>query len=385
MKKIMKTKIQLLQWLMLLLLSTSTVGVWAQTATGPQEVCISPQPYLVTASSIPGATYIWSITPGASGTEWQITGTGNSIIIDWLLPGVYTVEVYTSANGCNGPPQSVQVTVYPQPVGPTLLAQTPPGPSVCEGTQVSATFNPGSGGVGCSDEFQYSYDGLGVWVIYTPGNPIITTGHTLVEIQGRRTCPSTALGCNGTNWVTLATWNITPLPSATINYAGNPFCTSANPVNVTLTGTTGGVFTAPVGLTIDPVTGTITPATSTPGNYTVTYTIAASGGCAEFTTTADVTITVAPSATISYAGTPFCTSAGPGAVTLTGTPGGTYSAAPAGLTIDPLTGTITPATSTPGVYTVTYTIAASGGCTEFTTTTSVTINEVPTTSPIFHN
>jgi hypothetical protein len=100
-------------------------------------------------------------------------------------------------------------------------------------------------------------------------------------------------------------------------------------------------------------------------HYTVTYTIAAAGGCAVFTTTASVTITAAPSATISYAGTPFCTSVGTSqSVTQTGTAGGTYSST-AGLTINAGTGAITPSTSTPGTYTVTYTIAAAGGCAVF--------------------
>jgi PKD repeat protein len=145
---------------------------------------------------------------------------------------------------------------------------------------------------------------------------------------------------------------------------------------VTRTGTAGGTYTAsPATLTIDAVTGAITPGTSTAGSYTVTYTIAASGGCSAVTATAPVTITTAPSATISYSGTPFCTSVStPQLVTRTGTAGGTYTASPATLTIDVVTGAITPGTSTAGSYTVTYTIAASGGCSAVTATTTVTVN-----------
>jgi hypothetical protein len=54
-----------------------------------------------------------------------------------------------------------------------------------------------------------------------------------------------------------------------------------------------------------------------------------------------------PSATISYAGTPFCKSVATAqSVTRTGTAGGTFSASPAGLTINAATGAITPSTST---------------------------------------
>jgi hypothetical protein len=52
---------------------------------------------------------------------------------------------------------------------------------------------------------------------------------------------------------------------------------------------------------------------------------------------------------------------------------GTYSVAPSGLTIDTSTGVITPSASTPDVYAVTYTIAASHGCGEASKTAPVKI------------
>ncbi len=96
-----------------------------------------------------------------------------------------------------------------------------------------------------------------------------------------------------------------------------------------------------------------------------TYTRAAAGGCAAVTTTATVvTLLLYLPQPSSYPGTPFCTTVGSAPVTLTGTNAytdGTFSA-PAGLTIDNSTGTITPSSSTAGTYAVTYTIPASGGC-----------------------
>ena len=90
------------------------------------------------------------------------------------------------------------------------------------------------------------------------------------------------------------------------------------------------------------------------------------------TATTSVTITTAPSATISYAGTPYCSNGGSASVSLTGTSGGTYSST-AGLSINAGTGAVNLATSTAGTYTVTYTIAASGGCAQVQTTTGITI------------
>ena len=86
-----------------------------------------------------------------------------------------------------------------------------------------------------------------------------------------------------------------------------------------------------------------------------------------------------PSATISYSATPYCSSvATPQSVTLSGSTGGTYSANPAGLTIDANTGAITPGTSTPNTYTVTYNIPTAGGCPAVNATTTVVIYPVTT-------
>ena len=60
------------------------------------------------------------------------------------------------------------------------------------------------------------------------------------------------------------------------------------------TGGTGGTYSSTTGLSIDASTGSITPNTSTAGIYTVTYTVAASGGCAAVSATTSVTITAAP-------------------------------------------------------------------------------------------
>ncbi|OFY52022.1 MAG: hypothetical protein A2W85_11345 [Bacteroidetes bacterium GWF2_41_31] len=277
---------------MILILSVGTLGAWAQNQTLTQTVCVGSQPYYVDLSPIPGATYNWSVSGG--GTITAGAGT-ESITIDWTTAGgPYTVSVYTSANGCDGPAQSVSVTVVSQPSGPTLNVKTPNLASVCDGTNVSATFIAGSGGVGCSDAFEYRFDG-GTWTTYTPGANLNTAGHTSVEIQGQRRGCASGAGCTGTSWVTLASWAVAPMPAATISYEGSPFCFSlATPQAVTLTGTTGGTYSSTAGLTIDASTGAITPNTSTVGDYIVTYTIAAAGGCAEVTATTSVTITTAP-------------------------------------------------------------------------------------------
>ena len=170
-------------------------------------------------------------------------------------------------------------------------------------------------------------------------------------------------------------------PSATIAYAGSPYCASAGTANVTRTGSAGGTYGAsPSGLSLNTNNGNINLAASTAGSYTVTYTVAASGGCSAFSTTAQVAVTEAPSASIAYSGTPYCSSAGTAIVTRAGTSGGTYGASPSGLALNTSNGNINLSASTVGSYTVTYTVAAAGGCSAFSTTAQVAVTAEPSAS-----
>ncbi len=118
------------------------------------------------------------------------------------------------------------------------------------------------------------------------------------------------------------------------------------------------------------------------GNITLS-----SAGATDKNVATSGTVTTPPVATISYTGSPFCQTLTGVAVMQTGATGGTYSATlnnttnsgiaqntqPAGLSINPTTGQINPSASAIGVYTVKYTIAASGGCpqADFSTTVGV--------------
>ena len=122
---------------------------------------------------------------------------------------------------------------------------------------------------------------------------------------------------------------------------------------------------------------TYDPGSLTAGTYAYRRKVTDKCGNVAYTSDVTITVTTLPAATISYTGSPWCTTAGTQAVTPTGTAGGTYSST-AGLTINSSTGLITPSSSTGGTYTVTYTIAAAGGCAVVTATASVTITTLPT-------
>ncbi|MBL0013836.1 MAG: choice-of-anchor L domain-containing protein [Flavobacterium sp.] len=97
--------------------------------------------------------------------------------------------------------------------------------------------------------------------------------------------------------------------------------------------------------------------------------------------TFNLNVVPTPTGTISFSASPYCNNiATPQAITETSlTPGGVYSATPAGLIIDPATGAITPFGSTVGIYTVNYDIGATVSCPPFNAFTSVEIENCPCT------
>lgn len=334
------------------------------TVTAPPSATISyaGSPFCTTtASGSPtltgtgGGTYSSTAGLTINSTTGVITPTSST-------PGTYTVT-YTvaAAGGCGAFSTTTSVTITAAPSATISYAGTP---YCSNGGTATVTQTGTTGGTYTST--------AGLSINATTG--AITLG---TSTAGTYTVTYTIAAAGGCGiYSTTANVTITAMPSATISYAGTPFCNNAAAASPTLTGTAGGTYSSTTGLTINSSTGAITPTTSTPGTYTVTYTVAAAAGCAAFSTTTSVTITAVPSATISYPGTPFCTSASPATPVRTGTAGGSYSST-AGLTVNSSTGVITPATSTPGTYTVTYTVAAAGGCAAFSTTTSVTITAQP--------
>jgi hypothetical protein len=189
-----------------------------------------------------GANTSFSITAtGAVTFQWQVDNGGGfaNITNDATYSGATTTTLNITAapfsfNGYQyrcvatngtGPTNSnaAVLTITPLPTGPTLLAKTPATATVADGTPVSATFNAGSGGTGCSDDFRYTTNGGASYLPYTPGSNISTTGLAagtgVVTIEGRRA--NCSAGCQG-NYVALATWIVTPLPAgATTLNAGD--------------------------------------------------------------------------------------------------------------------------------------------------------------------
>ncbi len=139
------------------------------------------------------------------------------------------------------------------------------------------------------------------------------------------------------------------------SYPATSYCVSDMSTVTPTIETPGGTFSIspPSGLNINLTTGIINPSLSSVGSYTIQYTTA--GNCQD---TSSSTIEIKPedNPSFSYGSNLFCTenisTVSPTIVTL----GGTFTSSPtAGLSIDRITGFITPSTSDPGIYNITYT------------------------------
>jgi hypothetical protein len=368
-------------------------GTWSGTSfvTASAAGC-SPKTatHTVTITKLPIATFNYEGTPycqnvvnpsptftggGVAGTfsaspaglVFVSTSTGQ-INLSASTPGTYTVtNTIAAAGGCGIVTATSNIVITALPVATFNYAGTP----YC---QNAANPSP-------------TYSGGGVAGVFssTAGLVFVSTATGQVNLAastpGTYTVTNTIAAAGGCGIVT-ATSNIviTALPVATFNYAGTPYCQNAvNPSPTFTGGGVAGTFSAsPAGLAfVSTSIGEINLSASTPGTYTVTNTIAAAGGCGIVTATSNIVITALPIATFNYVGTPYCQNAVNPSPTFTGGGvAGTFSA-PAGLVfVSSTTGQINLAASTQGTYTVTNTIAAAGGCSVVTATSSLTINAV---------
>lgn len=196
-----------------------------------------------------------------------------------------------------------------------------------------------------------------------------TSGAYTITYTTAGPCPSTS-----TQNIT-----ITSAPDATFSYAQTGYCSTGTNPSPVLTGSAGTFTSSPAGLSINATTGVINLAASTAGTYDVTNTIAASGACPAADETVQVTVNTASNAAFTYTASTYCLSAANQSPTVTGT-AGTFTVAPAGLTVNGTTGIVDLTTSTAGTYTVTNTVAASGACPAATTNVQITVTANPNAS-----
>ncbi|MCB2409817.1 beta strand repeat-containing protein [Hymenobacter lucidus] len=362
-------------------LTASTPGTYTVTYRVAGN-CPSNSTQTVTITGAPLATFSYSnaaycatgttnptpvFASGASAGTFSATPAGLAIdaatgvvALGSSTPGTYTVTNTVAASGsCAASLANTTVTIQAAPTA-TLTASGPT--TFCQGGSVVLTAQSGTG-----NTYQFLLNGSAITGA-TSATYTATTGGSYSVVV------TSSAGCSATSSATVVTVN--PATTATFSYSAATFCQSGTNPTPTITGTAGGTFSSTAGLSLNASTGAINLTASTPGTYTVTYSV---GGTCPSSSTASVTITNALSASFSYASGSYCAGGAgtPTPVLGTGASAGTFSST-AGLVINATTGAINLATSTPGTYTVTNTVAASGSCAGSSATTSVTINAAPT-------
>src|ERR1035437_450530 len=154
----MKTKLQFLRWIMMLMLLVGAMGAWAQvgslTKIGDMTVCLnSIESYGVMPTT--GSTYTWSIIAGTGGAGTITNGAvpNNLITVNWTNSGTCTLEVLElNSTGCSSVINSILITVLPGlVVGSASASQT-----ICYNTVPAplTSVNP-TGGTG---SYTYQWD-----------------------------------------------------------------------------------------------------------------------------------------------------------------------------------------------------------------------------------
>lgn len=316
--------------------------------------CSSAGTASVTLTGTPGGTFSSTAGLSINATTGAInlgSSTAGSYVVTYTIPATASCVQFTAT-------ANVTITLQPNATGTYV------GNPYCSN---GGTIFPTGSAVGAMGSFS-STSGLSINPTTGAINLGASTPGTYDVIY---TVPASG-GCAVYSKSTPVIINAAP--SATISYSNGPFCTSGTTKSVTRTGTAGGTYSSTAGLVINSSTGEINLASSNAGSYTITYSIAASGGCAAFSTTTNVTITQGANATFTYPSSPYLTNGGTATPNFSGTTGGTFTST-SGLDINVSTGAVNLATTTPGTFTVTYTIAANGGCSTFTTTANITVDQ----------
>jgi|GEM_PF-6025755 len=294
--------------------------------------------------------------------RWRSNSDGSQTYSGWNIDDVKITGVQPGGTCVS---TDVQTTTVSEP--PTVSAGN--NASICAGNSYTLNGSMGGGATSVS----WSSSGTGSFsnntnlnAVYTPSSSDINNGSVTLTLTSNSNG-----GCGAaSDQITLT---INPQDDASFSYASATFCKTGNNPFPDYIATSGGTFSGSSGLVINPSTGEIDLNATPVGSYTVTYTT--NGVCPD-TYSLDITITNGFDASFSYDSNAYCQDeTNPVPIFTTGS-AGTFTATPSGLTfVNSGTGEIDLGNSQAGTYTVTNTIAASGGCAAASDSHTVTIYE----------
>ncbi len=302
-------------------------------------ITVYPSPTITVSNGSICLGQTFTINP-AGANSYTISG-GNFV----LSPTVNTnySVTGTSSAGCISNTIVASVTVNPLP---NITAVSNPS-SICSGESAVLTASG-------ANNYTWIPSGNTNTILVTPNT---TTTYSVIGIDNK--------GCSNT-----ASISILAKPNPTVSVNNATICSGTQAIlNANVNPNTGIVYNwLPGGENSSSIT--VNP------NATSVYSLSVNlDGCLSMTTsTVTIVTAISPNVAFSYNG-PYCTNQNPvsPSLTLAFANGGQFFSTPEGLNLNPNTGEINPTTSEPGIYQITYTLAASGCSTSASGTANIQI------------
>lgn len=292
------------------------------------------------------SNFNWSIGTITGGITGAFVGSGdtiNQLLINPSHTTAGTVQYIVTPTfyGCSGSPTTISVTANPIDDASFVYSSA----TFCQtGNNPTPTYGPLAW-------FSATPTGLEI-------DSLTGTINLSASNQGAYTVVNTTTGiCPATNSIQIT---VTAAPSADFHYSSSIFCSGiGNQSPIFASGASAGIFSvSQAGLVFGNLnTGVIDINVSDTGTYVIHNVIAASGGCAAATAKDTIVILGPDNASFGYSSSLFCLSQPVTTPIISGLSGGSFSATPVGLVINPVSGGISFQTSAIGSYLVTYTTA----------------------------
>ena len=336
---------------------------------------------------------VWSNVTNGGGISGASSATLTFINGTVAMSGEYQVTILfksSDPSGCAIVSETRQVTFFPA----VEAAITSPGENICSGAIPDEIIGAVTGGSGTGYTYQWqdSTDASG-WkdiasatsINYQPPALTVTTRYRLVATDagssgcGSATSKSIRFVVDPPPTAT-AGGSVTICPHTTATVYGAS-ATNYNHSSIVWTHFGG------AGTIVDENTFTptyIPDLADADKTVTLIMTVQGDGSCgvtsAEATAEFYIHVESEQKADIAYPDSEVCNNAGILNNKNPVSAGGIYTSTPAGLSMNATTGEINVNTSSPGTYTITYTIPASGTCIKVSGSTTLTINELPVAS-----